>query len=55
MTTQQPNSAFNQPIEALEECDPSIADRSKRHHPGTAFEDYCSTHPDADECRVYDD
>jgi len=55
MTHEQPNSAFNEPIEALEENDPAIASRLKRHHPGTAFEEYCSTHPDAAECKVYDE
>ena len=55
MTDKNHNSAFERPIEALEEGDPTIADRSKRHHPGTAFEDYCSANPDASECRVYED
>lgn len=51
----QPNSDFNSPIESLDENEPNIADRSKRHHPGTPFEEYCSLNPDASECRVYDD
>lgn len=55
MADNKHNSAFEKPIEALEDGDPGIADRSKRHHPGTAFEEYCSTHPDASECRVYED
>lgn len=55
MITPEHNSAFDEPIEKVEESDPAIADRSKRHHPGTPFEEYCSTHPDASECRVYDD
>lgn len=49
------NTDFNTPIEELDSNDPAIADRSKRHHPGTPFEEYCSLHPDASECRVYDD
>lgn len=49
------NSAFDEPIEAPDPQEPTIADRAKRHHPGTPFEEYCSTHPDAAECKVYDD
>ena len=49
------NSAFNLPLEAPKSEDPTISDRSKRHHPGTAFEDYCSSNPDALECRIYED
>lgn len=52
--TQPPNSDFNAPIVSLDESDPQIADRALRHHPGTALEEYCSLHPDASECRVYD-
>lgn len=54
LMTQQPNSDFNSPIVPLEECDPEIANRALRHHPGTPFEEYCSLHPDASECRVYE-
>lgn len=53
--SEQHNSAFNSPIEDLEESDPNIANRANRHHPGTPFEEYCSLHPDASECRCYDD
>ena len=49
------NSAFDEPLEAPDPQDPQISNRAKRHHPGTPFEEYCSTHPDADECKVYDD
>lgn len=49
------NSDFNSPIEEIDANEPGIADRSKRHHPGTPFEEYCSLNPDASECRVYDD
>lgn len=49
------NSDFNAPLEELDANEPAIADRSKRHHPGTPFEEYCSLNPDASECRVYDD
>lgn len=49
------NSNFNSPIEPLDECDPNIADRANRHHPGTPFEEFCSLNPDASECRIYDD
>lgn len=55
MTNPIHNSAFDEPIEAPDPQEPGIADRAKRHHPGTSFEEYCSTHPDADECKVYDD
>jgi hypothetical protein len=55
MDNLEKNSAFDKPIEAPEECEPGIADRAKRHHPGTPFEEYCSLNPDADECRVYED
>ena len=54
MVQEEQNSAFNHPIEALEKGDPNIANRKNRHHPQTYFEQYCSTHPDADECKVYD-
>jgi hypothetical protein len=49
------NSAFDSPLESPDIQDPAIADRSKRHHPGTPFEEYCSLNPDADECRIYED
>ena len=49
------NTNFNSPIEDLDANEPDIADRSKRHYPGTPFEEYCSLNPDASECRVYDD
>lgn len=49
------NSNFNSPIELINENEPAIADRSKRHSPGTSFEEYCSLHPDALGCKVYDD
>lgn len=50
------NTAFDEPIEPCDDkSEPAISDRSKRHHPGTAFEEYCSMNPDASECRVYDD
>lgn len=55
MTNPNHNSAFDDPIETPDPQEPGIADRAKRHHPGTPFEEYCSTHPDADECKVYDD
>ncbi len=32
-----------------------INDWHTRHHPGTAFEEFCDVHPDALECRVYDE
>ena len=54
-TMEEHNSCFNAPIEELDANQPAIADRSKRHYPGTPFEEYCSLHPDASECRVYDD
>ena len=56
MTHSSHNSAFDEPIEDNnDKSEPAISNRSKRHHPGTPFEEYCSLNPDASECRVYDD
>lgn len=55
MKTAEHNSAFDEPIELPDPLNPGISDRSKRHHPGTPFEEYCSLNPDAEECRIYDD
>ncbi len=51
------NDAFEHSHDG-EEIDPNegkINDWHNRHHPGTAFEEFCDVHPDAMECRVYDD
>ncbi len=56
MSQSNRNTAFDEPIEPCDNTsEPKISDRSKRHHPGTAFEEYCSLNPDASECRVYED
>jgi hypothetical protein len=55
MDTTTKNTAFEiYKKEKLEENEPNISDAKKRHHEGTAFEDYCSLNPSADECKVYD-
>ncbi len=56
MSQSNRNTAFDEPIEPCDNTsEPKISDRSKRHHPGTAFEEYCALNPDASECRVYED
>lgn len=56
MSQSNRNTSFDEPIEPCDDSsEPAISDRSKRHHPGTAFEEYCAMNPDASECRVYDD
>lgn len=49
------NSSFEEPLQQPDLEDAALNDRSKRHHPGTEFEKYCSENPDASECRVYDE
>lgn len=34
---------------------PKIAEPVEDHKPQTPFEKYCSEHPDASECRIYED
>ena len=50
------NDALNDHSEEeVEPKDGKINDWHERHHPGTAFEEFCDVHPDALECRVYDE
>ncbi len=39
--------------DAVEEIQAEIAHK-RQASPKSSFETYCDTHPDADECRVYD-